>query len=230
MAKKSKTTKSKSASTKSVSTDFANRKELFSSPDSYKSLIYGVLTVIVLFVVGFSMVRLFTGGPKGVVDDGAVSTEQIQEALNSSSSKNYTVQEGETLWSIAEEKYGSGFEWYRIAEANKITDAANLEKGTALIIPDADVAAVTAPTGVMEETSEITDAAPVSEPEKTTAPQESAGKISGSSYVIQEGDDLWDIAVRAYGDGYKWVEIAAANNLDNPDLIHVDNTLKLPGK
>ncbi len=228
MAKKSKTTKSKSAPTKSLSTDFSNRKELFSSPDSYKSLIYGVLTVIVLFVVGFSMVRLFTGGPKGVVDDGAVSTEQIQEALNSTS-KNYTVQEGETLWSIAEDKYGSGFEWYRIAEANKITDAANLEKGTALVIPDTKEAAMTEPTTAMEESSEeVVKISPT--PSDTQPTMESSSKITGSTYVIQEGDDLWDIAVRAYGDGYKWVEIAEANNLENPDLIHVDNTLKLPGK
>lgn len=227
MAKKSKTTKSKSVQTKPLKTDFASRKELFSSPDSYKSLIYGILTVIILFVVGFSFVRLFVNQPQGVVDDGAVSVERITEALQTGKNTNYTVSEGETLWSIAEEKYGSGFEWYRIAQANKISDAANLEKGTALVIPDGQVAAVTAPTAAMDEETEPSKEA--SKPEMQ-ASDESGSDIKSSSYVIQEGDDLWDIAVRAYGDGYKWVEIAEANNLENPDLIHVDNTLKLPGK
>jgi nucleoid-associated protein YgaU len=52
--------------------------------------------------------------------------------------------------------------------------------------------------------------------------------ITGDTYVIQKGDSLWKIAVRAYGDGFKWVEIAKANDLENPDLIHSDNELKLP--
>ena len=33
--------------------------------------------------------------------------------------ENYTVKEGDTLWEIAEARYGSGFEWGKILEANK---------------------------------------------------------------------------------------------------------------
>jgi nucleoid-associated protein YgaU len=43
-----------------------------------------------------------------------------------------------------------------------------------------------------------------------------------------KGDSLWKIAVRAYGDGYKWVSIAKANKLVNPNLIHSGNVLTLP--
>lgn len=32
---------------------------------------------------------------------------------------SYTVQEGDTLWEIAEGRYGSGFEWHKILDANK---------------------------------------------------------------------------------------------------------------
>jgi nucleoid-associated protein YgaU len=39
---------------------------------------------------------------------------------------------------------------------------------------------------------------------------------------------LWTIAVRAYGDGYKWTEIAKANKLVNPNLIHPGNVFVLP--
>ncbi|PIZ97158.1 MAG: lectin, partial [Candidatus Levybacteria bacterium CG_4_10_14_0_2_um_filter_35_8] len=37
-----------------------------------------------------------------------------------------------------------------------------------------------------------------------------------------------NIAVRAYGDGYRWVDIARANGLENPDLIFSGNVLKIP--
>jgi nucleoid-associated protein YgaU len=61
-----------------------------------------------------------------------------------------------------------------------------------------------------------------------TQPQPTAGKITGASYTVQTGDYLWEIAERAYGDGYKWVEIARANNIQTPDIIHTGNVLKLP--
>lgn len=52
--------------------------------------------------------------------------------------------------------------------------------------------------------------------------------ISGATYEVQKGDNLWNIAVRAYGDGYKWSEIARENKLVHPNLIHSGNILILP--
>jgi len=52
--------------------------------------------------------------------------------------------------------------------------------------------------------------------------------ISGATYEVQKGDNLWDIAVRAYGDGYKWSEIARENKLVHPNIIHSGNILVLP--
>lgn len=201
-----------------------NRKELLSSPQSYRSLFFGVATVVILFLIGFGITRLFLGNPTPEIDNGAVSTSSIEEALNNKS--DYTVKVGDTLWSIAEEEYGSGFEWYRIADANNITDSTSLEEGTNLIVPaipvepDVVVTEVTPTMALVNGTVERIEAPTMEVP--------ATERITGDSYTIKQGDDLWNIAVRAYGDGYKWVEIANANKLENPNLIHSDNKLVLP--
>lgn len=45
---------------------------------------------------------------------------------------------------------------------------------------------------------------------------------------VAENESLWKIAEREYGDGYKWVEIAKLNNLENPNAIDSGQILKLP--
>lgn len=52
--------------------------------------------------------------------------------------------------------------------------------------------------------------------------------ITGDKYTVETGDTLWDIAQRAYGDPFKWTEIAKANNLANPNLIHRGNEFIIP--
>ena len=67
-----------------------------------------------------------------------------------------------------------------------------------------------------------------SEPEQISIEHTSDEAIGGDKYTVQKGDTLWDISVRAYGDGYRWVEIAEANALTNPDLIHSGNEFVIP--
>lgn len=50
----------------------------------------------------------------------------------------------------------------------------------------------------------------------------------GKTYTVERGDTLWAIAERFYNDGTRWVEIAQANNLTNPSLIHTGNVLIIP--
>ena len=45
------------------------------------------------------------------------------------------VVKGQTLWQIAEEKYGDGFKWSEIAKANKIDNPNKIEVGQELVIP-----------------------------------------------------------------------------------------------
>ncbi|HVZ58651.1 MAG TPA: LysM peptidoglycan-binding domain-containing protein, partial [Patescibacteria group bacterium] len=61
-------------------------------------------------------------------------------------------------------------------------------------------------------------------PPPTQAPINSKEK----TYTVKAGDSLWSIAVAEYNDGYKWTEIAKANNLSNPGIINVDNHLVIP--
>ena len=206
--------------------------KLMQSSDSYKSLIYGIVTVVVLFIVIALGVRTLQQN-KAQIDDGAVSTSVETQNL---STANYTVVEGDTLWSIAEEKYNDGFSWEKIARANNITETAMLEKGTKLIIPNtkdmeskqAEVTPTTVITNEVNTATAITPTFMQKDAPTDVAQKMNDQKISSTSYIIVEGDTLWDISVRAYGDGYRWSEIAQANNIANADLIYTGNSLNLP--
>ena len=180
---------------------------LIRNSDSYKSLIYGIITVVVLTLVIFLGINTLSKNRAEITENAATTLQDLEKTA-------YVVSEGETLWSIAETKYGDGFKWGEIAKANKITDPTTLEKGTKLVIPV--IVKKTAAPSIVPAESKILDTI------------QSDKKIVGNSYTVVQNDNLWNIAVRAYGDGYRWVEIAKVNNLTNPDLIFSGNVFKLP--
>ncbi len=213
--------------------------KLMQNSDSYKSLIYGIVTVVVLFIVIALGVRTLSQN-RAEVDDQAAMTSEVKDVLTS----GYTVQEGETLWSIAEKSYGDGYAWVEIAKANNITDSNSIEKGQKLIIPKitptkseivAMVSPTVVPTEVVKPTPTSTPAPVVTKAPAAPIAMEKGGmedvtvmpKITSNTYTVVRGDNLWNIAVRAYGDGYKWVEIAKNNGLTNPNLIFSGNIIKL---
>jgi nucleoid-associated protein YgaU len=51
---------------------------------------------------------------------------------------------------------------------------------------------------------------------------------TGLTYTVKSGDTLSKIAKRFYGDINDYKQIAAANGIDNPDLIKVGQEIKLP--
>ncbi len=59
------------------------------------------------------------GEVEAVKEDTAASWQATNYTQGDIAGKNHTVKEGDTLWEIAEARYGSGFEWGRILEANK---------------------------------------------------------------------------------------------------------------
>jgi nucleoid-associated protein YgaU len=143
------------------------------------------------------------------------------------------MKKGDTLWSIAESQMGSGFEWKKLAEANEIKDQTQLKAGSQLIIPQREIESknLDEMTASPLVTAEPSGTVPSQEP-TTISPQPNLPaaqpSIQGNAYVVVAGDTLWDIAIRAYGDGYRWVDIARANNLSNPDLIFSGNKFVLP--
>lgn len=61
------------------------------------------------------------------------------------------------------------------------------------------------------------------------------GEITGNSYVVKDGDTLWEIAEAKYGDGTAWTRILEANSADvgylpsgQQALIFAGQTLVLP--
>lgn len=80
----------------------------------------------------------------------------------------------------------------------------------------------------IEESSATITQSPESETSEPSEEVDESEKITGDKYVVESGDFLWDIAIKAYGDGNKWVDIAKANNLVNPNIIHRGNELVIP--
>jgi nucleoid-associated protein YgaU len=50
------------------------------------------------------------------------------------------------------------------------------------------------------------------------------------SYVMQDQESLWDVAVKFYGDGYRYTEIIEANQdiITNPDYVPPGTRIKIP--
>ena len=158
-----------------------------------------VLGAIILVIVGILVVNYFKDRNGGTITDESTKVAAINE---------HVVTKGETLWSIAENSYGSGYNWVDVKKANNLTTE-NIEIGQKLIIPN-----------------DIKSMQPTTTQKAQTVLK--AGPIATETYTVVKGDSLWNIAVRAYGDGFKWTEIAKANKLVNPGLIYAGNVLILP--
>ena len=188
--------------------------------ESYISIGLGLLVVV---VVGILLYNYFT--QRGKQPGQEIKEETITEEATTSAQagKAYKVQKGDTLWSISDKTYGTGFNWKKIQEANKLKEGAELEPGQKLFLPEVSPEALT-----QVNSPEPSASQPTASPEVEPAKQTPTTTITGNTYTVVKGDTLWDVACRAYGDCYAWTKIAQANKLVNPNLIHPGNVFTLP--
>jgi nucleoid-associated protein YgaU len=184
----------------------------FKLTESYTSLILGAITVLIVGILFVSFAKINRITQTSSTSDAPKTWDQIFKDSNTSST--YTVKQGDDLWTISENAYNDGFRWVEIAKLNKLKNPNIIYAGDKLTIP----------TTVQEKSAS-------QKIMQTNQAQNSVirnNSITANTYTVVKGDCLWNIAVRAYGDGFRWVEIAKANNLANPNLIHPGNFFKIP--
>jgi putative chitinase len=186
----------------------------FKFTESYTSLLLGAIVVLIVGILFISFARGNRNSQTSSTNDNQKT--ELQKSQDTSST--YTIKPGDDLWSISEDVYNDGYKWIEIAKINKIKNPELIHVGNKLMIP------TVAPTIVQKE---LTAMKPKVSPNATDDVVEN-NSIIGNTYTIKPGDNLWDICVRAYGDGFKWPELAKVNNIQNPDLIYKDNVIKIP--
>lgn len=66
------------------------------------------------------------------------------------------------------------------------------------------------------------------EPEQPIPAEPTEEPQQNRYYIVQRGDTAIIISQKVYGTSYAWDQIAAANNITNPDAIHVGQRLFIP--
>ena len=119
--------------------------------------------------------------------------------------RKVVVEEGDSLWRIAERYLGSGSAWKKIVDANAgVNENTVLKTGLVLKVPTQSESPVAA-----------------------QAPRSTVSR-GGRYYEIQEGDSLWRIASEELGEGTRWQEIKEANPGVNLDVLKVGKRIQLP--
>lgn len=178
-------------------------KKLKFTTESYISMFLGLLVVAVIGILIFNFFQ--TKKEEGKPAEGEVITgEETRAEEEISLPTTHKVAKGETLWTIAEKYFKSGYNWVDIAQENTLPNPDYIEVGQELGVPKVE--------------KRVPLAAKVT-------PQE---PVSQETYAVVRGDNLWNIALRAYGDGFAWTKIAEANKLANPHLIHAGNAFVIP--
>ena len=186
------------------------KKKYFKSTEEVVSMFLGLVIVV---VVGGLVFNYFQKS-KGVIDIPGSNSEITltdnngDEKVNENGEKIYKVKTGDSLWKIAESEYNDGYSWTKIAEANNLENPSILVAGQELILPKLEVKET-----IAKATDEI----------KTTIGV-------GNEYKVVKNDNLWTIAVRAYGDGYQWTKIWQENRskLNNPNGLEIGMMLMIP--
>lgn len=167
------------------------------------------------FIIGLIVVISAIGSGIGLITYNVITSRN--KPLVKTKEKNqlpikiYTVQEGDSLWTIAENNYGSGHNAIDIIKANQLQDPNNLIKGQKLLIPIV--------TPLFPTRGEV-NGDENNQTNQVTNNQE--------IYLVEPGDYYWKIAEMMYGDGNLMNKIMEANNITDPNYINPGMILKIP--
>lgn len=173
---------------------------IFSSSEELVSMFLGLAVVFVIAGLVFNFFQNHKG-------DVTIPGSEISENTAEKNNDSYEVKKGDHLWKIASEKYGDGHKWVLIAKENNILNPGKIEVGQKLVLPKVEAK------------------------ENNVALTNKENKITtDTEYTVVKGDNLWEICVNNYGDGYKWTQVWQANKsvLNNPSGLEIGMKLKLP--
>ena len=177
--------------------------ETSKSAEEIVSMFLGLVIVMVVFGLVINFFQKRRGSISVPGSESSISEAGTDDSFDAEvgSMDTYVVKKGDNLWKIASNRYNSGYKWVEIANENGLNSPDLLAVGQELRLP------------VME--------AEKAEVEPT---------VEGEEYKVEKGDCLWDVAVRAYGDGYAWTKIWQANGdvLNSPNLLEIGMVLAIP--
>lgn len=208
--------------TRKVSSDNKSYLErLEKDVQSNQSKISMVLGALIILVVGILIFNYFNRGKASLGPAQQTNQTDEQDVSPDKLPGKYTVKEGDTLFTIAQNYYKDGYKFTEIVKANNITDPNQVETGQVLEIPKLETQQAAA------------------SPELVASPEEPLGtgggditiwgpQIEGKTYTVVEGDWLSTISARAYGDILAFDRIAKANNIPDPNHIEPGMVLTIP--
>lgn len=196
--------------------------------ESNQSKVSMVLGALIILVIGILVFNYFSKSKASL--GPAQQTQAQQDVSPTQLPGKYTVKDGDSLFTIAENYYKDGYKYTEIVKANNLTNPDQIDAGQVLEIPKLET----------QTTQASPQASPSEQPSPSSQPQDQAlgtgggnttiwgPRIEENTYIVVEGDWLSKIAGRAYGDVQAFDKIAKANNISNPDEIEPGTVLKIP--
>lgn len=172
-----------------------------------------IIIVIAAVVIGLILFNIFAGRGRQPLVQPTPTPEQVQQdsRFPVQLPTTHKVTFGDSLAKLSVKYYDDVNLWPGIAKANDLKKPSLINPNSELKVP------------IKEEAQKVK----ISDLRTT-----GRDKITGSTYTVDYGDTLFEIAQRAYDDGSKWILIDQTNKLGrlsngNP-LIHAGNVLVIP--